>query len=624
MLPERMPQVTQAAASASAPVTGPHDGVAAAPAVAERPRLAPNVALCGQLADSGFAKPQWLVQRDGDFIQLTELLYRIAEQANGHRTLAEIAIGVSRAVGRRLTADHVRHLVAGGLVPRGIVLRAEDTDTARPGATTQAPTGSPLQVNAKLAVIGPRLIDPVARVLQVFFWPPVLIPALVLVVAAQGWLFFIHGAGGGVRDALASPGRLLATMTLIALGATFHEFGHAAALRYGGGRARSMGAGLYLIYPAFYTDTTDGYRLGRWARVRTDLGGFYFNLLFALGLVALYGVTGSEFLLLVVLIIDIDIARQSLPFVRYDGYWLLSDLIGMPDLLSYMGAFLRRAVPTRGRKAQKLPQLKTWVAAVYGLYVAATIPLLALMLVLMVKRTPDVLASAAEAARLPLVLLARAVARGDDLALAAAAAHLAILMVFPAGLVLVLVLVARGFLTALWRWSRPTPLRRGLGTAVTASAAALLLCLWAPQWSADAVASVATAVERQPGRPPSGAAALAEHGHPEDRLPSATETVPPPQAGGRLTVEERLVLTDASPQLLAYAEVLTVLTPKCRESRTELAEAIIDVRRTLVQERGVTIAVLDYLRGVDRVVPAGSRDVDCTAIAAELGRALGR
>jgi hypothetical protein len=53
------------------------------------------------------------------------------------------------------------------------------------------------------------------------------------------------------------------------------------ALRYGGGRARSMSAGLYLLYPAFHTDVTDNCRLGRWARVRTDLAGFYFNRVFS-------------------------------------------------------------------------------------------------------------------------------------------------------------------------------------------------------------------------------------------------------------------------------------------------------------------------------------------------------
>ena len=42
-----------------------------------------------------------------------------------------------------------------------------------------------------------------------------------------------------------------------------------------------MGAGLYLIWPAFYTDVTDSYRLARAGRVPTDLGGLYFNAIVA-------------------------------------------------------------------------------------------------------------------------------------------------------------------------------------------------------------------------------------------------------------------------------------------------------------------------------------------------------
>jgi hypothetical protein len=95
-------------------------------------------------------------------------------------------------------------------------------------------------------------------------------------------------------------------------------------------------------------------------------------------------------------------------------------------------------------------------------------------------------------------------------------------------------------------------------------------------------------------------------------------------AGGRLTVEEQLVLLDAREPPRAYAEVLTSLTEKCRESRSELAAATVVAQHTLVQERAVVVSVLDYLRGVDRVVPAGSRDVDCSAVAVELGRTIGR
>src|SRR5918998_2631980 len=102
-----------------------------------------------------------------------------------------------------------------------------------------------------------------------------------------------------------------------------------------------MGAGIYMVYPAFYTDVSDNYRLPRWARVRTDLGGFYFNLIFVLGLMGLYVVTGQQFLLLVVVLINLEIIHQLLPFVRLDGYWTLADITGIPDLFTHIGPYLR-------------------------------------------------------------------------------------------------------------------------------------------------------------------------------------------------------------------------------------------------------------------------------------------
>ena len=39
--------------------------------------------------------------------------------------------------------------------------------------------------------------------------------------------------------------------------------------------------GIYIVWPAFYTDVTDAYRLPRRARLRIDLGGIYFNAVVA-------------------------------------------------------------------------------------------------------------------------------------------------------------------------------------------------------------------------------------------------------------------------------------------------------------------------------------------------------
>src|SRR5438132_4557978 len=53
----------------------------------ERPALAPLVQLVGEVQGTGFEDRQWLIERNGAFLQVSEPVYRIAEQANGERTL---------------------------------------------------------------------------------------------------------------------------------------------------------------------------------------------------------------------------------------------------------------------------------------------------------------------------------------------------------------------------------------------------------------------------------------------------------------------------------------------------------------------------------------------------------
>lgn len=357
----------------------------------EHPALAPGVELIGGMEESGFRDRQWLVKRGDRFVQLTELLYRVAEQADGGSTHEEMAEKLTRSTDYAFTPENVRQLLGSKLLPLGIVAPVGDEATTRVGT---GPVTSPLRVNARTELLGAEAITPVTGVLQVLFRPAILVPTLVVAVLAQVWVFLSHGLGGALREVLYAPGLILVVLGILFVSGVVHEFGHAAALGYGGGRVRGMGAGFYLVYPVLYTDTTDAYRLGRWAKVRTDLGGFYFHLIFALGLVGLYAVTGQEFLLLAVLMIDMGIVYQCMPFVRFDGYWALADLTGIPDFFSQMGAFLRSVLPLRRWRGAKLPDLKPWVKTVFVLYILTTIPILALLLFLLVTRLPVTLAVA--------------------------------------------------------------------------------------------------------------------------------------------------------------------------------------------------------------------------------------
>ena len=78
------------------------------------------------MRESAFENPPWLVEREGaGYVQITELLYRIAEQCDGQHTLSEIADAVSDQTGRNVSADNVKVLVRTQLLTKGLVTTAD-------------------------------------------------------------------------------------------------------------------------------------------------------------------------------------------------------------------------------------------------------------------------------------------------------------------------------------------------------------------------------------------------------------------------------------------------------------------------------------------------------------------
>src|SRR5205807_1538756 len=123
--------------------------------------------------------------------------------------------------------------------------------------------------------------------------------------------------------------------------------GHATGGYYGGARPGVIGVGIFLIWPAFFSDLNDSYRLSRAGRLRADLGGVYFNAVFMLLLAGLYCVTGLQVLLLAIALQHLLVVQQFLPFVRLDGYYIVSDLLGVPDLFAHVRPILSLLIPWR-------------------------------------------------------------------------------------------------------------------------------------------------------------------------------------------------------------------------------------------------------------------------------------
>jgi len=457
-------------AGRSAPALPPPD----APGPAQIPRLADGVELLGEYKGSGYSQPPSLVRRaDGQVIQMSPLLYGVACRIDGSRGSAAIAELVSADLGRSLTADQVRYLITAKLLPLGIVTVE--------GVPAAVPKANPLlALRARGTLLPERAANTAGALLTPLFRAPVVVAVVVSIAAVDWWLFAVHGLGGGVRQVERNPVDLLVVLGLSVVSAMFHECGHAAGCRYGGARPGVIGVGIYLVWPAFFTNVTDSYRLSRAGRLRTDLGGLYFNVVFMLALAGLYVATSDEILLLVIALTHLEMLEQLMPFVRFDGYYILSDLIGVPDLFARVAPIVKSALPG-GRRDPRVTGLRRSARIVVTAWVLCVIPLLAFSLGYLVLHLPAVDRALWRSASMQAHLMTAAAA-GHRYAVAVVdAIDIALVTLSLAGSLYIVAGLARRLTVLGRRWSAGRPARRLLAGAAALAVLAGLAAFWTLQ-----------------------------------------------------------------------------------------------------------------------------------------------
>ncbi|GAA4846315.1 hypothetical protein [Saccharopolyspora rosea] len=408
------------------------------------PALATGTELIGQYRGSGHREPPYLVRRaDGQVVQLTRLLYLLAARLDGHSSYRHLAEVLSGRIERAITPGQVSFLIENRLRPAGIV--AADPDGGEPAGPPPKTRDRLLALRFRVALVPEHVVGVIARVFQPLFWPPVVVAVLAGFVAADVWLARHGGAErilASAQGIISRPEQILLVLGVLMLAGIFHECGHVAACRYGGARPGAMGVGIYLVWPAMYSTVTDSYRLSRGGRLRTDLGGVYFNVLAMLVMIALYAQTGAPWLLAAFVAWQAATVWQFLPSIRLDGYYILSDLVGVPDLFDRMGPTLRSMLP--GRPAHpRVRELKPWARRVIAVWVVLVIPCLAYWLIAFLALAPYVLPYLWEALLVQGTAVGRSAQAGDGAAAAVGVLRMVLLVLPWAGAALILTNLSR-------------------------------------------------------------------------------------------------------------------------------------------------------------------------------------
>jgi len=260
---------------------------------------------------------------------------------DGTRTVGDLVVERMEA-GGGLDAEPVTDLVValytgGFLDPAPIAtdeLIADRLDPSSPGRKKLKRFGKTLSIEWKGA---DRLVRFCYRYfLRPFFWWPVALVSGAVALAGLAAFFDVHASGEFSLSDTSPPAESAILLALSFFITFMHELGHSVVISHYGRKVKSAGFLIYFGAPAFFVEATDSLMLERRQRILQASAGPFTELIIA-GLAALAvfvfpdGPTADllyKFALLNYLVIFLNL----IPMLELDGYWILSDLIQVPDL----------------------------------------------------------------------------------------------------------------------------------------------------------------------------------------------------------------------------------------------------------------------------------------------------
>jgi CRP-like cAMP-binding protein/Zn-dependent protease len=223
-----------------------------------------------------------------------------------------------------------------------------------------------------------RLVAWCYRSLLRWFFLPWMVALAGLAAAVGGaafWALFRSGRFELSSTSAASESLLLLVMSYFL---TFmHELGHAAVLVHYGRRVKSAGFLIYFGSPAFFVESSDGLMLDRRERIVQSAAGPLTELVIAGAVSAVawafpeWGLSPVlyKFALLNYFVIFLNLV----PLLELDGYWILSDLIQVPDLRPRSLRFLRYDLWAKLRRRERFSRQEVGLGLYAVLGVAFTV-----------------------------------------------------------------------------------------------------------------------------------------------------------------------------------------------------------------------------------------------------------
>lgn len=271
--------------------------------------------------DSSCLERKYLASCGARYFEISESLAAFVELLGSTRSFLETARRLSAIKDRSYSEDDVK------AVYRQYVLPIID----------EKPEKQKMFIWSK-ELLSPETVGRLSAWFKILF-RPVVAGLLLLCVVVLEIIFFSRDTTVSVGDI--DMVYIIAIALLFVVSSCVHESGHATACNYFGAKPRGIGFGFYINFPVFYTDVSDIWTLGRKQRMVVNFAGVYFQLIFLIPFFVVYFATGNQLVKYFIYTINLNFIFTLNPFFKFDGYWAMSDLIGVSNLREKSRSMLR-------------------------------------------------------------------------------------------------------------------------------------------------------------------------------------------------------------------------------------------------------------------------------------------
>ncbi len=161
-----------------------------------------------------------------------------------------------------------------------------------------------------------------------------------------------------------------------------HEFGHGLSCKHFGGECHEIGVMFLVLTPCLYCNVSDSWMLpNRWHRAAIGAAGMYVELVLASIATFVWwwadpNTAVANYALNVMFICSVStVMFNANPLLRYDGYYILSDVLEIPNLRQKASTILSRkfgkwCLGLEEPEDPFLPKRKQWLFAAYTIAAA--------------------------------------------------------------------------------------------------------------------------------------------------------------------------------------------------------------------------------------------------------------